>query len=83
MRMREESPPYLKLSNAQLEILHVLSISPRALKPIIVYRFLNRNYYFSVWRSLQILEKNNLVTKIGNEYIITEKGRIEFDKRTR
>ena len=82
MKMIEEPIPSIRLSKTQLKILNVLRVSPKALKPIFLFNFLkDRKHYFSLWRSLQLLERNNLVIRTDNFYSITKEGMIEFDKR--
>ena len=83
MRMIEESTYPIRLSKIQKKVLNVLKVSPRPLKPIFLFKFLkDRNlFYFSLWRGIKLLQRNNLVIRIGNSYSITEKGIKEFNRR--
>ena len=81
--MIEESASPIRLGKVQLKVLNVLRVTPRPLTPILLFKFLkDRNlFYLSLWRCLQLLERNNLVIKIGNSYSITGKGIKEFNRR--
>jgi len=86
MRMSKEPLLQIRLSHNQMRILNLLIISPRELIANNVCRCLNRDTrdgYFSTWRALQSLEANNLVTRNGRFYSITEEGRVQYDKRKR
>ena len=76
------------IGDYQLKILHILANSPRPINMTVLRTMLglSSSYdkgYFSLWRSLQTLVGKNLVERIGNEYLITKRGKYEYFNRRR
>jgi len=78
------TPSHIRLSKTQVRVLGVLRTSPRPLKPVFLFKFLklDRNlFYYSLWRCLKLLQRNNLIIRVGDSYTITEEGIKEFKRR--
>ena len=72
----------LVIGKHQLNILFLLSSSPRPLTLQNLYHTLNQGCtYFQIWRSLKQLKKKKLVERREDSYVITNLGFTEYQKR--
>lgn len=80
--LRSPRVPVIHLGRRQKSILKLLVFVPRPLTPTMIQEQLDYENYFSVWRSLQIMKKHNLVKKIdGHRYVVSEEGYKEYLRR--
>lgn len=77
----------LHIGKFQKSILIFLANSPRPINMTVLRSLFGLSSstekgYFSAWRGLQKLVRKNLVKRLqDNSYVITHRGRMEYDRR--